>query len=174
MTKCDLMKTGKDTVVTLTYTLRENNDKGEIVESVNADNPAVFLIGAGNLLEKFEGNLQGLEKGDAFSFALTSEEGYGEVMEEAVVDVPLRAFEVEGEVDQEMVQLGNYLPMRDQEGNLMHGKIIEVGPEFVTMDFNHPMAGKNLHFSGEIVDVRDASQEEIDHGHVHGAGGHHH
>ena len=66
------------------------------------------------------------------------------------------------------------LPMRDSEGNLLHGKVAAVDEEYVTMDFNHPLAGKDLHFSGEILEVRAASEEEMSHRHVHGAGGHHH
>lgn len=169
-----LMKTGKHTVVTLTYTLRLDDSVGEMVEVVDKESPAVFLLGVGNLLEKFERNLDGLGAGDSFAFGLTSEEGYGNVEEEAIVDIPLNAFEVDGQVDMEMLELGNYLPMRDTEGNLMRGKIAAVDEEYVTMDFNHPLAGKNLHFSGEILGVRAASEEEVAHGHVHGEGGHHH
>lgn len=168
------MKTGKNTVVTLTYTLREENEKGEIVETVDANKPAVFLIGVGTLLDKFEENLDGLAQGESFAFGLKSDDGYGEVQDEAIVDVPLKAFEVEGEIDNEMLQLGNFLPMRDMDGNLLHGKVTNVGEEFVTMDFNHPLAGKDLHFSGEILDVREATEEELEHRHVHGEGGHEH
>ena len=168
------MKTGKNTVVTLTYTLRMDNTEGEIVEVVEKHSPAVFLLGVGTLLEKFEENLDGLGAGDTFSFGLSSTEGYGDMEEDAIVEIPLNAFEVDGQVDMEMLELGNMLPMRDMDGNLMHGKVIAVDTEFVTMDFNHPLAGKNLHFSGEILEVRDASEEELQHRHVHGDGGHHH
>ncbi|HRY99460.1 MAG TPA: FKBP-type peptidyl-prolyl cis-trans isomerase [Bacteroidales bacterium] len=139
------MKTGKNTVVTLTYTLRLDNVEGEIVELVQKENPAVFLLGAGNLLDKFEQNLDGLVVGDAFSFGLTSTEGYGMVEEDAIVEIPLQAFEVDGQLDMEMLELGNMLPMRDSEGNLLHGKVAAVDEEYVTMDFNHPLAGKDLH-----------------------------
>lgn len=168
------MKTGKNTVVTLTYTLRMDNHEGELVEVVEKSSPAVFLLGVGNLLEKFEQNLDGLGAGETFAFGLTSEEGYGSIEEEAVVDIPLTAFEVDGQVDMEMLEPGSILPMRDMDGNLMRGKITAVDQEYVTMDFNHPLAGKNLHFSGEILEVRAASEEELSHGHVHGEGGHHH
>jgi FKBP-type peptidyl-prolyl cis-trans isomerase SlyD len=64
--------------------------------------------------------------------------------------------------------------MSDQDGNIMHGKIIAVSPEGIKMDFNHPLAGMDLHFTGQVVDVREATADEISHGHAHGPGGHHH
>jgi FKBP-type peptidyl-prolyl cis-trans isomerase SlyD len=87
----------------------------------------------------------------------------------------LSAFVPEGEeLDTDMVAAGNYLPMVDDQGNNMQGLVVEVSEEFVVMDFNHPLAGKDLHFQGEVVNVREASAEEQAHGHVHGEGGHHH
>jgi FKBP-type peptidyl-prolyl cis-trans isomerase SlyD len=69
---------------------------------------------------------------------------------------------------------GNFLTLVDQDGNPMRGKVVEAGEEVVIMDFNHPLAGKGLHFTGEVLNVREASEEELAHGHVHGPGGHHH
>ena len=73
-----------------------------------------------------------------------------------------------------MLQEGNFIPMADSEGNHLQGKIVSVGDETVKMDFNHPLAGMDMHFNGKVIGVRDASAEEIAHGHVHGEGGHHH
>lgn len=78
------------------------------------------------------------------------------------------------ELDTEMVAAGNFLPMVDDQGNQMQGLVVEVGSDFVVMDFNHPLAGKDLHFVGSVLEIREASAEEIAHGHVHGPGGHHH
>ncbi|HWY35747.1 MAG TPA: hypothetical protein VNX68_13965, partial [Nitrosopumilaceae archaeon] len=85
-----------------------------------------------------------------------------------------QAFFVEGKFDEERVKIGEELPMLDAEGHEMYGLVVQVGEEHVTMDFNHPLAGHDLHFSGEILEVRDATPEELDHGHVHGPHGHHH
>lgn len=73
-----------------------------------------------------------------------------------------------------MLTVGNFVPMQDNEGNPLEGKIVEVNSEHVKMDFNHPLAGKTLHFTGKIVDLRDATEDELNHGHVHGPHGHHH
>lgn len=168
------MKIGKNTVVSLAYTLQLDDNQGEVVEQVEKENPAVFLVGAGILLEKFEENLDGLNPGDSFSFGMTQDEAYGPMEEDALVDVPLKAFEINGQIEEDLLAVGSFLPMRDMDGQMMHGRITEIGEEYVTMDFNHPLAGQNLYFTGEVIDVREASPEELAHGHVHGDGGHHH
>ncbi len=81
---------------------------------------------------------------------------------------------VEGKIDPEMLRIGNVIPMQDNQGNPLEGLVIGVDEASVKMDFNHPMAGKTLHFAGTIIDLRDATEEELSHGHVHGAHGHHH
>ena len=80
----------------------------------------------------------------------------------------------DGKLDTELLQIGKYIPMKNDDGHVIEGKVISINDKGVVMDFNHPLAGKDLHFSGEILDVRDANEEEITHGHVHGEGGHHH
>jgi FKBP-type peptidyl-prolyl cis-trans isomerase SlyD len=90
-----------------------------------------------------------------------------------VVDLPLNIFEGP-DVPADILSVGATLPMQDQDGNPMDGRVLEIGAETVKMDFNHPLAGEELHFKGEILEVREATAEELDHGHVHGPGGHHH
>ncbi|WP_303311611.1 peptidylprolyl isomerase [Hymenobacter sp. BT730] len=163
-------------VVTITYDLSvtDENQEKVLVESAEADAPMVFLFGMSGLPEEFENQLNGKQPGDAFSFSLTPEQAYGEYDQQAVVDIPKNVFEIDGKIDEEMLQLGNFLPMADNQGHHMQGKIVEIGNETVKMDFNHPLAGMMMHFDGKVADVREASQEELDHGHVHGEGGHHH
>jgi FKBP-type peptidyl-prolyl cis-trans isomerase SlyD len=79
-----------------------------------------------------------------------------------------------GNFDNDMFKVGAMIPMSDSEGNHMHGKIVEVDSENVKMDFNHPLAGTDLHFQGEILDIREATEDELAHGHVHGEHGHQH
>jgi FKBP-type peptidyl-prolyl cis-trans isomerase SlyD len=160
----------KDRVVSLSYELKLAGN-GEIVEQVNNNNPLTFLLGHGNLLPKFESNLSGLKIGDGFDFVLKSDEAYGIISNEAIVDLPKTVFAVDGEVDNNLLTVGNVIPMMDQGGNRFNGRVLEVSPEQVKMDFNHPLAGKDLHFKGEVVDVREASQEEMEHGHIHQSGG---
>jgi FKBP-type peptidyl-prolyl cis-trans isomerase SlyD len=163
-------------VVTITYDLSvtDENQEKVLVESAEADAPMVFLFGQSGLPEEFERQLDGKQAGDAFSFSLTPEQAYGEYDEQAVVDIPKNVFEIDGQVDNEMLQIGNFLPMADNQGHHMQGKVVEIGEDAVKMDFNHPLAGMIMHFDGQVADVREATQEELDHGHVHGEGGHQH
>lgn len=168
------MKVGKNKVVGMTYILSKDDVNGELVQEVTKDNPFVVLFGVGALLPKFEQNLEGLAVGDTFNFALTSEEGYGEKTPEAIVDLDKKIFEVEGKVDEEFLKVGAQIPMQNDQGHPLTGLVLEVNEASVKMDFNHPLAGQGLYFTGEVVEVRDASAEEMEHGHVHGAGGHQH
>lgn len=166
------------TVVSLHYRLTVNENPAaqeELVEETSSEHPFVFLYGAGGLLEEFEQNLKGLKPGDPFDFVIRAENGYGIASPENVVRIPIEAFVAPGEeLDTEMVRPGNFLPMVDDRGHQMQGLVLEVTPQQVVMDFNHPLAGKNLHFTGNVISVRAASAEELAHGHVHGEGGHHH
>lgn len=168
------MKIAENTVVSLTYTLRVDDQEGQLVEQVTDAQPFVFLYGAGGLLQEFEDNLKDLEPGKAFEFRIESENAYGPFSEEAVVDLPISVFEIDGKVQDDLLQVGNYLTLRDHTGRPLRGKVEEVSAEQVKMDFNHPLAGQNLFFKGGVIEVREATEEEIAHGHVHGEGGVHH
>jgi FKBP-type peptidyl-prolyl cis-trans isomerase SlyD len=160
----------KNKVVSLIYELRVDGTSGEIIESLKEDKPLTFIYGTGALLPKFEANISGLKSGDAFSFLLQCEEAYGIATDEAVVEIPKNVFEVEGEFDKGLISVGNAIPMMDGEGNRLNGVVVSVNAESVTMDFNHPLAGDNLHFAGKIVEIRDATSEELQHGHLHSEG----
>ena len=168
------MKIDKNKVVTMTYVLRLNDEKGEIIQKVDTKRPFVQLFGAGTLLPTFESNLKDLEPGDVFGFSLTADEAYGNPSDDAIIELEKNIFEIEGIFDESLVEIGKVITMQDQHGHPMDGKVLAVKDNTVVMDFNHPLAGENLYFSGEIIDVREASKEEISHGHVHGNGGHHH
>ncbi len=168
------MKVSKNKVVTLTYALRLNDEKGELIQEVPAERPFVHLFGVGNLLPAFEKNLDSLEPGDTFGFYLSSDDAYGKQSDEAIIELEKEIFEIDGKIDEEMLAVGKMLSMQDQNGNPLEGRVLAIKEKKVIMDFNHPLAGENLYFLGEIIDVRDASKEEMDHGHVHGDGGHHH
>lgn len=154
-------------VISLTYVLRSGNSQGEIIETADENNPAQFLFGTGNLIPDFEYHVGHLNQGEGFEFIVQSDNAYGPVSEEAVVDLPKSIFIVDGELVQDMLVVGNVVPMRDQEGHPLNGKILEVGEDTVKMDFNHPLAGLNLHFKGEVLSTREATSEEVSHGHVH-------
>lgn len=165
------MTISNEKVVSLTYELKVDSKDGDIIESINAENPLSFLFGTGNLLPKFEENIQGLKVGDQFDFDLTASDAYGEINDTAIVDVPTSVFMADGVLDESLVKVGNTIPMRDNAGNRLNGVVKEISDENVKMDFNHPLAGNHLFFKGEVTDVREATEEELSHGHIHGAGG---
>ncbi len=170
------MNISQNKVVSLSYELSiRNGEEVLLVERVTNEQPFMYLHGVSGLPEKFESALENLEIGSNFDFVLAKEEsGYGEFDETAIVDLPIEVFMIDGEFDADVVTKGNFIPMSDQEGNKMQGLVMDVNEQFVKMDFNHPLAGKDLYFQGSVIGIREASAEEIDHGHVHGEGGHQH
>ncbi|MDI9339640.1 MAG: FKBP-type peptidyl-prolyl cis-trans isomerase [Sediminibacterium sp.] len=170
------MKITEDMVVSVNYHLTASINGGteELVEQTSIEQPFVFLCGFGAVLPQFEENLSGKEKGHPFDFKIDAANAYGAVEADYVVNISKQAFEIDGKFDEERIRVGEDIPMNDAEGNQLLGKVVEVSDAHVRMDFNHPLAGHDLHFVGEVLDVRPATQEELDHGHVHGVGGHHH
>lgn len=155
------MTISKDKMVSLIYELKYDNEDAQLIEKVETDRPLTFLFGAGNMLPHFEENLDGLKQGDAFDFKLNADQAYGPISDQALVDVPKSAFEVDGKIDENLVKLGNSIPMMDAYGNKLNGTVLEINEDTIKMDFNHPLAGEDLHFKGEIIEVRDATPEEL-------------
>lgn len=151
------MKIANNTFVELDYELDVD---GQIADRSQPGQPLKFPYGMGMLLPKFEEAIAGLEPGEKFKFTLQPAEGYGEIIAEAVVELPKDVFMVNGEVEEGLLEVGNQIPMADNQGNRLLGKVVAVG-EAVTMDFNHPMAGKVLNFSGQVVDVRELKPEDL-------------
>ena len=168
------MKIAKNKVVEITYQLRLDGFDGEMIEEVKKSKPFVFLFGSGMMLESFEAQLKGLEKGDAFHFTIGYNDAYGEVLKENIVKIPKNIFEVDGKFNEELIYVGAIVPMKDDQDNEFEGLIAEIQKSDVVVDFNHPLASEDLYFDGKIIEVRTASKEEIAHGHVHGKGGYHH
>ncbi len=144
-------------IITLSYELRENNANGALLERMDPNWPFKFYFGSGNLLPAFEANLEGLEEGQGFEFTLSPEEAYGPVEEGNIIDVPRSAFEGLGE---NVLIAGNYVTLTDDLGEQHNGKILSWTEEQVNVDFNHEMAGKTLHFSGVVLNIRPATVEE--------------
>jgi FKBP-type peptidyl-prolyl cis-trans isomerase SlyD len=161
-------------VVTVHYTLTEGTVDGQLVESTEGQTPLAYIHGVGMMIPDFEASLNGLKTGDKFSFGIKAGNAYGEYDQNALVDIPKAVFMHEGKIPDGMLEIGNMLPLQDQEGNRLDGMVAEVGAETVKVDFNHPMAGVDLWFKGHVEGVRVAEQGELEHGHVHGEGGHHH
>ena len=172
------MTIDKNSVVTLGYTLKTRTGlslEEKQVEQTTADRPFVFIYGAGMLLPDFENNLRGKKSGHKFDFFIAAEKGYGMKNDKYVMNIPIDSFKSpDGTLDLNEIRPGNTLNMSDDKGNQLQGKILEVTAVHVRMDFNHPLAGHELHFTGEVLNIRTATAEELSHGHVHGPGGHHH
>ncbi|MDR2026693.1 MAG: FKBP-type peptidyl-prolyl cis-trans isomerase [Prevotellaceae bacterium] len=152
------MKVEQNKVVSLSYRLEAN---GNVIEEVTKEKPVQFMYGVGYLLPKFEKQIENMSTGDKFDFILQALEAYGEIDEEAILDLPKNVFEIDGKFDDKYIKTGESIPMQDQEGNRLYGVVEKVGDSMVTMNFNHPLAGNTLHFAGEIVDVREATPEDL-------------
>lgn len=156
------MKIAANKFVSVTYDLNVGEEGDlELMERATPEVPLSFIFGTGTMLPAFEKELHGLDMGEAFSFTIAPENAYGEYNEEHLMELPKSIFEVDGKFDAEMVQEGNTIPMMDSNGNRLNGSVMEVKEDVVLMDFNHPLAGETLHFSGEVIDVHDPSEEEI-------------
>jgi FKBP-type peptidyl-prolyl cis-trans isomerase SlyD len=155
------MKIENNKFASLVYTLHEGGSDGRVIETVEEAAPLSFVFGAGRVLPAFEANLEGLEEGAVFDFSLAAADAYGEVREEMVISLPRNIFEDEGVLRSEICYVGNTVPMMDSQGNRMNGVVVEIGDAFVKMDFNHPLAGTDLHFSGKVLGVREATAEEL-------------
>jgi FKBP-type peptidyl-prolyl cis-trans isomerase SlyD len=164
------MKINPRHVVSLTYDLYVDQEEGTevLAESATEEQPLTFLFGAGQMLPKFEENLSALSAGDTYDFRLTAEDAYGEYDDEAVANLPLDMFS-----GTDVPEIGSILPLQDNNGNRFQGQVVSIAEDAVIVDLNHPMAGQELHFKGNILNVRPATDEELAHGHAHGADGHH-
>ena len=151
-------------VVALTYTLMVDGEKRD---QATKENPLEFIFGLGYLLPRFEENIAGKTVGDTFEFVLSPEEGYGVYDEQAVVDLPKHIFEIDGKIQEQLLVVGQVIPMMNQAGGVIPGKVLAVSDDTVKMDFNHELAGKELHFFGTVEAIRDATDKELTEG-LHG------
>lgn len=174
------MKIEKNRVVEFSYELEV---EGEIVDRTTEEHPLDYIHGTGSLLPKLEEHIESMEPGDGFDVTLSPADGYGEVEQDRIIDLPKAAFEVNGEIREDLLVPGNTIPMLNSAGAVIPGVVLEVSGETVKMDLNHRMAGKTLHFTGKVLTVREATEKELTEGlhgeYVHscgcgGCGGHGH
>ena len=156
------METVENKYITLAYKLYsiENGEK-EFTEEAPAEHPFQFISGLGLTLEAFESQVKDLKKGDKFDFTIKAEEAYGEYDEEHVIDLPKNIFEIEGKFDSERVVEGAVIPLMTSEGQRINGSVVEVKDDVVVMDMNHPLAGCDLNFVGEVTENRPATNDEL-------------
>ncbi|SFV87276.1 FKBP-type peptidyl-prolyl cis-trans isomerase SlyD [hydrothermal vent metagenome] len=154
------MTVKKDKVVEMHYTLK--NDNGDIIDTSKGQEPMPFLQGHGNVVPGLEKAIEGLKKGDTCDVAVEAKDAYGEFHAEAVQEIPMEALQ---EVPD--LKVGMELQSQDENGNPFIVIVKKIEGETVTVDANHPLAGQTLHFSVSIEGVRDATENELEHGHVH-------
>ncbi|MBO9491792.1 peptidylprolyl isomerase [Endozoicomonas sp. G2_1] len=160
------MKITDNTVVQFHYTL--TNQAGEQVESSRDGDPVAYLHGHKNMIVGVEKALADKEQGDSFSVTVTPEEGYGERQEDAVQRVPTKHLQ-----GAKVWKPGMIATVHTEQGQ-RQVSVVKVGKFMVTVDINHPLAGQTLTFDIDVVNVREATEEEVSHGHAHGVGGHQH
>ncbi|GAB4530004.1 MAG: peptidylprolyl isomerase [Anaerolineales bacterium] len=148
-----------DVVVSLDYTLQVD---GEVIDSTSGSKPIEFLQGHGNIISGLEEALYDMKVNDSKHVIIAPEDGYGQIDEDAIIDVPIEEFPPEINL-----QPGVTLQVQDNDGHVMLAKIVNVADETVVLDFNHPLASKELHFDVKVVGLRAATKEEMEHGHVH-------
>jgi len=158
------MKIEQNKVVEFCYELEVD---GQIVDRTTKEKPLDYIHGTGSLLPKLEAHIEGMEPGASFDVTLSPEDGYGEVDPSRIIDLPKAAFEVNGEVREDLLVPGNTIPMMNSMGGVIPGVVLEVTDDTVKMDLNHQMAGKTLHFKGEVLSVREATEKELTEG-LHG------
>ncbi len=154
-------------VVTLNFTLKD--ESGQIIDSTTDENPFSYLSGNDQVLPKLEENINSMIIGSKKNVILEPEDAYGRYREEAVQQVSRSEFPQGMEIEEGMSFMAD-----TPDGKHLSFTVKKVDGDDVTVDFNHPLAGKKLEFDLELLDVRDATPEELQHGHVHGPGGHHH
>lgn len=157
------METAENKYITVAYKLYTTDEDGtkELMEEAKADHPFQFISGMGTTLEAFESQIVPLNKGDKFEFTIPFAEAYGEYDEEHVIDLPKTIFEIDGKFDGEHIYPGNIIPLMNSEGQRLNGSVVEVKADTVVMDMNHPLAGEDLTFVGEVIESRPATNEEI-------------
>lgn len=154
-------------VVTIHYKVVDS-DSGEVLDSSENGEPMTYLHGASNIIPGLEQALEGRAVGDEFEVTVAPAEAYGERSEDRVQQVPKAAFQ-----GMDQIEVGMAVTAQTDQGSI-NLVITAIDEDTVTVDANHPLASKSLTFNVSVKDVRDASEEELDHGHVHGAGGHQH
>jgi FKBP-type peptidyl-prolyl cis-trans isomerase SlyD len=148
-----------DLVVTIDYTLTVD---GEVLDSSEEEGPLEYLQGHQNIILGLERELAGMKIGEKKEVTVAPVDGYGEIEEEAIMDVPLSEFPKEFPL-----QVGLELEVTDKDENVMLATVLKVGDDTVKLDTNHPLAGKTLHFEVSVLDLRFPTEEELAHGHVH-------
>ncbi|MEM1216036.1 MAG: hypothetical protein AAGJ82_10145 [Bacteroidota bacterium] len=155
-----MLKIENNNIVTMAYEVREADHYGELIERMDIKYPFKFMYGKSSLLPAFEDYISGLTMKDNFAFLLRPHEAYGDWLKDQVVNVPISVFKNDPERIDLSFHKGMYLALTDDQGQTHNGKLLDWSDEHATIDFNHALAGKTLHFSGSILHVRKPTLDE--------------
>jgi FKBP-type peptidyl-prolyl cis-trans isomerase SlyD len=161
------MQIQKNSVVSIEYTLKD--DEANLIDSSEGNEPLVYLHGHENIVPGLEKELDGKTPGDELEVVIAAADGYGDRVEEMVQEVPKTEFESPDEIE-----VGTHLQVESEEEGVMMFEVVGVDDDHFVVDGNHPLAGMNLHFAVKVLEIREATEEEVTHGHVHGPDGHEH
>ena len=148
----------KNKVAVITYEVEVD---GKVFDKATAEQPLDYIHGTHMIIPRLEQELEGKQPGDKFDCVVTPEEGYGEYDLTRVIDLPKSSFVLNGQMRDDLLEVGRFIPMLNSAGEVCNGMVVEVKDDAVTMDFNLPLAGKTLHFTGEVLIVRDATEKEL-------------
>lgn len=139
-----------------------DNQPGTLMEEAPAEHPLQFISGMGLMLDAFEAQVLPLKKGDTFDFCLSIDDAYGPYVEEGVQNVPRSMFEIDGKLNAKYIYEGAVVPLMNSDGERFNGTITQIAPDHITVDLNHPLAGKPLRYVGTVVEHRDATNKEME------------
>ncbi len=159
------MVVGNDLVISMDYTLRLDN--GQVIDSSEGRGPFEFLHGHNQIIPGLEKGMVGMAVGDEREIVVSPEEAYGEIDPDAFQVVPMSVFPADMHLE-----VGQPLQMSDRSGHIFNAVVVEIRPQGVLLNFNHPLAGETLHFWVRVAALRAATAEELEHGHVHDEGHH--
>ena len=156
------MEEKKNKYVAVAYKLYTTDENGShLVEETKEGLPFSFISGFGFALDKFEEIIVQTPQGQEFDFTLSQEEAYGEYHDDYVLDLARDVFSINGKFDHEHIYKDAIVPLQNEEGQRFNGRVLEVGEEKVKIDLNHPLAGESLHFKGQVLENRDATEAEV-------------
>jgi len=155
------MKISTNAAAKVSYKIHINDSDGELIEFADQQNPRLLIFGNNSLIPGFETHMAGLGDGDDFKFSLDPNESFGNYRNELLVDVPKSAFYIDGVLKEDLLYLGNEISMLDNNENVVSGRVIEINPDIVKMDFNHKFAGNGLFVTGTVHHVRMVTQEDL-------------
>ena len=149
-----------DSIVELSYELRDQSDKGWLIEVMSELWPLKFYFGGGQMIPAFERNLLGLKEGDLFDFIILAEEAYGQIQQDLIKEIPINELPDSELFPNKVYEVGDKLVFTHQDGTQQLGMVTEVFPQSLLIDFNHSLAGHNLHFKGKILYIRKPTADE--------------